>query len=84
MTTRLIWWPALADDLPRLSANRRLIWVSGLPDGAAARHGHAAELPPFVPILEALVDYGVGPGADRGGVVMRWQVWECGQMYSSE
>ena len=74
--TRLRWTPAHADDLPRLSARRRIIWV------AVAWDGHAAALPSSVHINDALANYRAGPGANAGGVMLRWQMWEQGRMYA--
>ena len=80
----LRWLPAHAEDMDRLSARRRLIWVALDRKGKPlARDGHFAELPSSVSVNDALKDYANGPGANASGAAVRWQMWERGQMYAS-
>jgi hypothetical protein len=70
MTACLSWSLARADDMPRLSAGRRILWVASDRKGQPlVRHGHFAELPPPVQVIDALKDYANGPG--RAGPPMR-------------
>ena len=82
-TTVLRWLPAHAEDMARLSAERRLIWVASDWIGALTRMGQVAELPSSVSVNDALADYAAGPGANDGGAVVRWQLWERGKMGAS-
>src|SRR6516164_5286355 len=67
-TTVLRWLPAHAEDMARLSARRRLIWVALDRKGKPlARDGHFAELPSSVSVNDALKDYANGPGANASG-----------------
>jgi hypothetical protein len=80
----LRWTPAHADDLRRLSARRRVVWVATSRAGQPpSRDGQAAELPSSVSVNDALTDYAAGPGANAPGDVVRWQVWERGGMDAS-
>jgi hypothetical protein len=82
--TLLRWLPARADELRRLSAKRRLIWVASDRKGQPlSRHGHYAELPPSVQVIDALKDYAAGPGANNAGAAVRWQMWDHGVMGAS-
>jgi hypothetical protein len=82
--TLLRWAQAHADELRRLSAKRRIIWVASDREGhSLSRDGHFAELPPLVSPNDALADYANGPGAGKVGSVVRWQMWGGGQMYAS-
>jgi hypothetical protein len=58
MNTRLVWLPAHADELRRLSARKVLLWVAADRKGQPlSREGHAAEMPGSVSVVEALADY---------------------------
>ena len=82
--TLLHWAQAHADELRRLSAKRRIIWVASDRKGQPlSRDGRFAELPPSVSVNDALADYAAGPGANDGGAVVRWQLWERGKMGAS-
>jgi hypothetical protein len=80
----LLWLPAHADELRRLSAKRRIIWVACDRKGQPlSRDGYFAELPSSVSVNDALVDYANGPGANNGGAVVRWQLWDHGRVGAS-
>ena len=81
--TLLRWLPAHADELRRLSAKQRLIWVASDWIGALTRMGQVAELPSSVSVNDALADYRTGPGAGKVGSVVRWQMWAGGRMGAS-
>ena len=77
----LRWLPAHAEDMDRLSARRRLIWVALDRKGKPlARDGYFAELPSSVSVNDALADYRTGLGAGSAGAVVRWQMWDHGRM----
>jgi hypothetical protein len=84
MTAWLSWSLARADDMPRLSAGRRLLWVASDRKGQPlVRHGHFAELPSPVQVIDALKDYANGPGAGRAADEVRWQLWDDGRVTAS-
>jgi hypothetical protein len=73
-----------ADELQRLSAKRCLLWVASDRRGQPlSRHGHFAELPPSVRVIDALTDYAAGPGASAASDGVRWQMWDHGRMGAS-
>jgi hypothetical protein len=81
---RLRWLPAHAEELQRLSAKRRILWVATSRVGQPlARDGHFAELSSSVSVNDALTDYAAGPGVNATGDVVRWQMWDHGQMGAS-
>ena len=83
-TSLLRWLPAHADELQRLSARRRILWVACDREGhPLSRDGHDAELPSSVTVNDALTDHAAGPGVNAPGDVVRWQMWDYGRMRAS-
>ena len=83
-TSLLRWLPAHADELPRLSARRRILWVACDGEGhPLSRDGHYAELPSPVAVNDALTDHAAGPGVNAPGDVVRWQLWDHGRVGAS-
>ena len=83
-TSLLRWLPAHADELQRLSAKRRILWVACDREGhPLSRDGHDAELPSSVTVNDALTDHAAGPGVNAPGDVVRWQMWDYGRMRAS-
>jgi hypothetical protein len=83
-TSLLRWLPAHADELRRLSARRRILWVACDREGhPLCRDGHHAELPSSLTVIDALTDHAAGPGVNAPGDVVRWQLWDHGRVGAS-